>query len=156
MTLSDNIRILREENSLTQQQLADRLYVSRQTVCRWETGSRCPDLFTAGKLAKELGVSLDELLGEDTTDKSFPDYSIRLSAMNQQLQILRKRRQKVMNFIQVLGIAFLVLSVGCRIRFHMQVPVWLFVTVLIAVVFKSAYYIVLTRKIREMEENGYE
>ena len=37
MALNDNIRKLREENNLTQQQSADRLYVSRQTVCRWCT-----------------------------------------------------------------------------------------------------------------------
>ena len=36
MAWNENIKIQREKNSLTQQQLADRLYVSRQTVCRWE------------------------------------------------------------------------------------------------------------------------
>ena len=47
MALNDNIKKFREEKNLTQQQLADKLYVSRQTVCRWENGSRCPDLITA-------------------------------------------------------------------------------------------------------------
>ena len=37
----------REEKNLTQQQFADKLYVSRQTVYRWENGLRCPDLITA-------------------------------------------------------------------------------------------------------------
>ena len=49
MALNDNIKKFREEKNLTQQQLADKLYVSRQTVCRWEKGSRCPDLITAKK-----------------------------------------------------------------------------------------------------------
>ena len=35
MALGDNIRRLREERGMTQQQMADKLYVSRQTVCRW-------------------------------------------------------------------------------------------------------------------------
>ena len=39
MALSDNIKKFREEKNLTQQQLAEKLYVSRQTVCRWENGS---------------------------------------------------------------------------------------------------------------------
>ena len=47
MALSDNIKKFREEKNITQQQLADKLYVSRQTICRWENGSRCPDLITA-------------------------------------------------------------------------------------------------------------
>lgn len=46
MAISKNIRRLREEHNFTQQQLADKLYVSRQTVCRWENGSRCPDLIS--------------------------------------------------------------------------------------------------------------
>ena len=61
MALNDNIKKFREEKNLTQQQLADKLYVSRQTVCRWENGSRCPDLITAKKLALELDVSMDDM-----------------------------------------------------------------------------------------------
>ena len=65
MALGDNIRKLREERGMTQQQMADKLYVSRQTVCRWENGSRCPDLITAKKIATEFGVSLDVLISDD-------------------------------------------------------------------------------------------
>ena len=52
MAFGNNIKKLREEKNLTQQQLADKLYVSRQTICRWENGSRCPDLITAKKLCR--------------------------------------------------------------------------------------------------------
>ena len=51
MALSDRIKERREARHMTQQQLADRLYVSRQTVCRWENGTRCPDLIMAKQLA---------------------------------------------------------------------------------------------------------
>ena len=68
MALNDNIKKFREEKNLTQQQLADKLYVSRQTVCRWENGSRCPDLITAKKLALELDVSMDELISDDDVE----------------------------------------------------------------------------------------
>ena len=44
------------KHNAQQQQLADKLYVSRQTVCRWENGSRCPDLITAKKLALPFSV----------------------------------------------------------------------------------------------------
>ena len=65
MALGDNIRRIREERGMTQQQMADKLYVSRQTVCRWENGSRCPDLIMAKRLAVELDVSLDELISDE-------------------------------------------------------------------------------------------
>lgn len=54
MALSDNIRKLREENGMTQQQMAEQLYVSRQTVCRWENGSRTPDLIWRNGLRKSF------------------------------------------------------------------------------------------------------
>ena len=64
MAWNENIKIQREKNSLTQQQLADRLYVSRQTVCRWESGSRCPDLAMTKRIAQVFGITMDELLSE--------------------------------------------------------------------------------------------
>ncbi len=58
-----------KKKKYTQQQLADKLHVSRQTVCRWENGFRRPVVITAKKLAMELGVTLDELISdEDITD----------------------------------------------------------------------------------------
>ena len=79
MALGDNIKKLREEHLLTQQQLADKLYVSRQTVCRWENGSRCPDLIMAKRLAVELDISLDELISDEDlkefTKNDFPFHS---------------------------------------------------------------------------------
>lgn len=61
----ENLKRIREEKGLTQQTLADNLYVTRQAVSRWEGGSRYPDLMTAKKMAQFLGVTLDELLTDD-------------------------------------------------------------------------------------------
>ncbi len=61
----ENVRKAREEMGITQQTLADKLYVTRQAVSRWENGSRYPDLLTAKSLAKALDTSLDELLVDD-------------------------------------------------------------------------------------------
>lgn len=60
------IKQLREEKGMTQQSLAEKLYVTRQAVSRWECGARYPDLLTAKKIAQVLDVSVDELLsGEE-------------------------------------------------------------------------------------------
>lgn len=61
----ENIRRAREGLGITQQTLADKLYVTRQAVSRWENGSRYPDLLTAKQLAASLDTSLDELLADD-------------------------------------------------------------------------------------------
>lgn len=61
----ENLKRIREEKGLTQQTLADYLFVTRQAVSRWEGGSRYPDLMTAKKMSQFLGVTLDELLSDD-------------------------------------------------------------------------------------------
>ncbi len=68
----ENVRRAREEMGITQQTLADKLYVTRQAVSRWENGSRYPDLLTAKRLAASLDTSLDELLRDDDM-RTYPE-----------------------------------------------------------------------------------
>jgi len=56
------IALLRKEKNLTQKELADRLNVTDKAVSKWETGKGFPDVKLMEPLAKELGVSLVELL----------------------------------------------------------------------------------------------
>ena len=42
MNFGETIKRRREQLEMTQQELAQKLFVSRQTVCRWENGTRCP------------------------------------------------------------------------------------------------------------------
>ena len=58
----ENLKRIREAKGMTQQTLADYLYVTRQAVSRWEGGSRYPDLMTAKKMAQFLETSVDKLL----------------------------------------------------------------------------------------------
>lgn len=58
----EQLRRAREEKGMTQQTLAEQLFVSRQSVSRWECGDRYPDLITTKKLSEILDVSLDDLM----------------------------------------------------------------------------------------------
>ena len=58
----EQLRKAREEKGMTQQSLAEKVYVTRQTVSRWEGGERYPDLITLKKLSVILGKGIDELL----------------------------------------------------------------------------------------------
>ena len=55
------IQMLRERRSMTQKQLAERIFVSDKTISKWETGKGLPDITLLESLAKALGVSLPEL-----------------------------------------------------------------------------------------------
>ena len=63
MDLPEKIAALRKAQGLSQAELAERLYVTRQTVSRWETGAVTPDAENLLRLCQTLGVSADELLG---------------------------------------------------------------------------------------------
>lgn len=57
------IKKLREKNGLTQEQMAERLMISRQAVSRWENGETQPDTESLKLLSKEFNVSINTLLG---------------------------------------------------------------------------------------------
>ena len=59
--IGKNIQIFRKQMGMTQEALAERVDVARQTVVKWESGESSPDLETAGRLAEILHVSLDDL-----------------------------------------------------------------------------------------------
>ena len=117
MAFSNNIKKLREEQNLTQQQLADKLYVSRQTVCRWENGSRCPDLITAKKLALELSVSMDKLLSDEDVNDIQVNYGIWKSERIKGKKHLQTLQKKILYFIQIVNHH---LKYFCKICFNLQ------------------------------------
>ena len=62
ITIGKRIATLRREKNLKQDDLAQMLEVSPQAVSKWENDQTCPDISLLPKLAKILGVSVDELL----------------------------------------------------------------------------------------------
>ena len=62
MELSEKIQKLRKERGLTQEQLAEQLFVSRTAVSKWETGRGTPNMESLQMIAKLYGITLDELL----------------------------------------------------------------------------------------------
>lgn len=59
---ADTLRRLRTEKGLSQRELADRIFVTRPTVARWENGSRLPDVMMLSRLSHCLGVDVSYLL----------------------------------------------------------------------------------------------
>ena len=86
--LNENIRNLRKSKGLSQEELAIKVNVVRQTVSKWENGLSVPDSCMLVSLAKELDTSVAALLG-DTVQEAQPDdlkaISARLEAINLQL-----------------------------------------------------------------------
>lgn len=70
------IAALRKEKKCTQAQLAEKLHVSNRTVSKWENGDGFPDITILPVLAETLGVSVDELLSGEKTNKNAVDFKV--------------------------------------------------------------------------------
>ena len=82
--ISKNIKRLRKENNLTQDALAERLFVTRQTVSYWETGRNQPTLDMLGDLAIALNCSPLDIIGTKKK-KLTPEHFVALVFENEEL-----------------------------------------------------------------------
>lgn len=64
------LKTLRKEKKVTQEQLAERFYVSSRTVSRWETGSNMPDLDTLIELADFYDIDIREIIDGERKNKN--------------------------------------------------------------------------------------
>ena len=70
MSIGEKIRDLRLSENLSQEQFAEKLDISRSAVAKWETDSGVPDIENLIAIAREFGVSIDELLSVGTETKT--------------------------------------------------------------------------------------
>lgn len=91
----DNLKVLRKKKGITQEELAARLNVVRQTVSKWEKGLSVPDAELLIKLAEILEVPVSRLLGSKIEAEEQPDaLAEQLSRINEQLAIKKQAGKK--------------------------------------------------------------
>ena len=69
MELKDKLKELRRKNNMTQKELAEKIYVSRSAVAKWENGLGIPSEASIDELTKLFNISSNELLGNDIKEK---------------------------------------------------------------------------------------
>ena len=116
--LQENIRAFRQKKGMTQEELASRLHVVRQTVSKWEKGLSVPDAELLIRLAEVLEVSVAQLLGgeAETATEEKPDAMIeQLSRINEQLAIKNRRAKRLWKIVAwILGViaVLIILNIG--------------------------------------------
>lgn len=113
--LNETIRTLRKQKGFTQEELAIRLHVVRQTISKWENGTSVPDADALQKLAEVLEVSVQDLLGGTIPAENNQNELIeQLARINEQMAI-RNRRASIIWKTIIYIIVILVLSsfIGC-------------------------------------------
>lgn len=83
--LQENIRKYRKEKNMSQEELAVRLHVVRQTVSKWENGLSVPDADILMQMAELLEVPVSKLLGADSAESSVEALTEELARLNEEL-----------------------------------------------------------------------
>lgn len=105
----ENLKTLRKQKGFSQEELATRLHVVRQTISKWEKNLSVPDADTLIRLAEILEVSVSELLGAKIeNENTASDVAEQLSRINEQLAIKNRRSRRIWKVVAIV-LAFIVL-----------------------------------------------
>ena len=95
--LKDNLKTLRKNKGLSQEELSIQLHVVRQTISKWETGLSVPDAEMLMTISEFFETPVSEILGEDMEEKEQNDLKIiseKLEVINEQLSTNQKQKRK--------------------------------------------------------------
>lgn len=114
--LKDNLKTLRKNKGLSQEELSIKLNVVRQTISKWETGLSVPDAEMLVTISELFETPVSEILGESIEEKETNDLKViseKLEVINEQLSISQKQKRKrkimVLLIIDICLIFFFVL-----------------------------------------------
>ena len=106
MTLGEKIARQRKELNYTQEQLADILGVSRQSISKWESDIAYPETDKLIELGKLFDCSMDYLLKEEVTEKSgaqTTDYTEKIKEISRKV-MTEKNKGKAKKILKIIGI----------------------------------------------------
>lgn len=108
--LNENIKTLRKNKGIIQEELASRLHVVRQTVSKWEKGYSVPDAETLQQMASIFDTNVSQLLGTSIHQHENVDIvAEQLSRINEQLVVKNNRNRKIWKMI---GIFISIMVIG--------------------------------------------
>ena len=114
--LKDNLKTLRKNKGLSQEELSIKLNVVRQTISKWETGLSVPDAEMLVTISELFETPVSEILGESIEEKETNDLKViseKLEVINEQLSISQKQKRNrkiiVLLIIDICLIFFFVL-----------------------------------------------
>lgn len=109
--LNENIKNLRKIKGFTQEELASRLNVVRQTVSKWEKGYSVPDAEMLKKIAEIFETDVSKLLGSPLEQDSNVDtVAEQLSRINEQLVIKNKRTRRIWKTVGIIFISVVIIQ----------------------------------------------
>ena len=125
--LNENIKTIRKSKGLSQEELAIKLNVVRQTISKWEQGLSVPDSDMLISLSEELETPVSTLLGETVVESKVDDLkaiSEKLEIINLQLAQRNTARRKMLYWLLISLCAIIVTFFAVLIVFHSPYLGW--------------------------------
>jgi putative transcriptional regulator len=114
----ENLKTIRKAKGYTQEELAIRINVVRQTVSKWEKGLSVPDAEILSRIADTLEVSVSELLGADIkVESDRNEVAEQLAKVSEQLAMKNKRAKLIWKIVGLILLIGIILSIACGIIF---------------------------------------
>ena len=114
----ENLKTLRKQKGFSQEELATRLHVVRQTISKWEKNLSVPDADTLIRLAEILEVSVSELLGAKIeNENTASDVAEQLSRINEQLAIKNRRSRRIWKIVDIILAAIILINIFIAVFF---------------------------------------
>ena len=114
----ENLKTLRKQKGFSQEELATRLHVVRQTISKWEKNLSVPDADTFIRLAEVLEVSVSELLGAKIeNENTASDVAEQLSRINEQLAIKNRRSRRIWKIVAIILAAIILINIFIAVFF---------------------------------------
>ena len=114
----ENLKTLRKQKGFSQEELATRLHVVRQTISKWEKNLSVPDADTLIRLAEILEVSVSELLGAKIeNENTASDVAEQLSRINEQLAIKNRRSRRIWTIVAIILAAIILINIFIAVFF---------------------------------------
>jgi len=114
--LKENIKSIRKSKGISQEELAIKLNVVRQTISKWEQGLSVPDAEMLISISEVLETPVSTLLGENISESKVDDLkaiSEKLEIINLQLSQRKKEREKIVHWLLIsLWIAIIIIFIS--------------------------------------------
>lgn len=108
---NENLKIIRKAKGYTQEELAIKIHVVRQTISKWEKGLSVPDADMLSKLADVLEINMSELLGSEIKEETNKnEVSEQLAKISEQLALKNRRHKRIWKVIGVILLAVIVIN----------------------------------------------
>ena len=128
MKFGENLKILRKKNKLSQEQLAEKVNVSRQSVSKWETGEAYPEMNNMLELCKIFNCKINNLVNDNIADVDSLDEEVKMSVV----KLKKEKQEKVKKLSKILFLIGRIASIVLKVAIGFIVAIMILLPIVLS------------------------